>query len=120
MPYCGIERPSIGLGLIKAILQQCGISSEVIYANLKFAEKVGVVRYSVPDRWTAVEHFAGEWSFAEAAFRGDTPGGEYFEGLEQLLKGRLGVNDTPQVRKLIAAGVRDLGRFARPFIDEIA
>ena len=120
MPYCGIERPSIGLGLLKAILQQFGVSSEIIYANLKFAEKVGVVRYSIPDQWTAVEHFAGEWSFTAAAFRKDEPDVEYFEGLDQLLKVRLGANDTPRTRKLIAAGIRDLAQFARPFIDQMA
>jgi ribosomal peptide maturation radical SAM protein 1 len=120
MPYGGIDRPSIGLGLLKAALRRFDISSEIIYANLKFAETVGVVRYSIPDRWTAVEHFAGEWSFAKAAFCLDTPDDEYFQGLDQLLRGRLGADDSARNRGLIYSGIRDLSRFGGPFIDQMA
>jgi ribosomal peptide maturation radical SAM protein 1 len=123
MPYYGVERPSIGLGLLKAILQGQGITSEIIYANLWFAEEVGVVRYSIPDTWTSVEHFAGEWSFAEVAFRHDQDEStkKYCQGLEELLAGTLPRGfDSADVRQLILSGLLDLRRAAGPFIERTA
>ncbi len=121
MPYGGIERPSIGLGLIQEILARDGVRAEVVYANIQFAERVGVVHYSLPDRWTLVEHFAGEWSFAEAAFGPREDPEDYLARLEQALTGIVpgGMNHA-SVRRHIVAGVRDLRRHAGPFINELA
>jgi ribosomal peptide maturation radical SAM protein 1 len=67
MPYAAIERPSIGLGLLVSVLAEEGISSVVEYANLRFAEKVGLRRYKFI--MTAPTTFLiGEWTFARAAF----------------------------------------------------
>ena len=45
MPYSGVDRPSIALGLLKAYLSAAGIPSEVVYGNLAFASEIGVDVY---------------------------------------------------------------------------
>jgi ribosomal peptide maturation radical SAM protein 1 len=67
MPYVALQRPSIALGLLAAILERDGLSTEVRYANLDFAE------YEVPTEIlgeTAPQDCLGDWTFAGAAFPG--------------------------------------------------
>ena len=45
MPYAAVERPSIGLGLLKASLQEADVESVVLYPNLWFAEEIGLDVY---------------------------------------------------------------------------
>jgi magnesium-protoporphyrin IX monomethyl ester (oxidative) cyclase len=45
MPYGNLEKPSMALGLLKAILAAGGISVEVDYCNLEFARQIGIGRY---------------------------------------------------------------------------
>ncbi|NGO41273.1 RiPP maturation radical SAM protein 1 [Streptomyces sp. YC419] len=68
MPYAALPRPSIGLGLLQAILRRDGIPSTVLHANLWFAEKVGVPAYELLATHAAAQQLMGEWTFAEAAF----------------------------------------------------
>lgn len=42
MPHAQVMRPSIALGILKASLLREGISCRVDYANLRFAETVGL------------------------------------------------------------------------------
>lgn len=67
MPYAAIERPSIALGLLTAELRGAGIAVESLYGCLDFAAIVGLDTYDriLQSRTTL---FAGEWSFAAAAF----------------------------------------------------
>ncbi len=67
MPYAGVERPSMALGLLQGILEADGIASVATYANVWFAEKVGSRLYDVMTRMTPTA-LAGEWTFAAAAF----------------------------------------------------
>lgn len=75
MPYSAVGRPSIGLSLLQAALRADDIPSRVLYANLAFAEQVGLGLHDFlcsqgPDR------LLGEWTFAAAAFpeMADDPG----------------------------------------------
>jgi ribosomal peptide maturation radical SAM protein 1 len=72
MPYASPTRPSMALGLLKAILAEGGITASVAYANLWFAESVGLRRYSLCASNMPIVFLAGEWTFAAAAF-GDDP-----------------------------------------------
>lgn len=72
MPYAGLQRPSLGLGLLKAILDEQDIATTVAPANLWFAEKVGLKAYELLSARVSGVHLMGEWTFAEAAF-GDDP-----------------------------------------------
>jgi ribosomal peptide maturation radical SAM protein 1 len=67
MPYSAVERPSMALGLLKAYLSSANISAHVLYANLEFAETVGLDVYKAIED-TPAESLIGEWTFARAAF----------------------------------------------------
>jgi ribosomal peptide maturation radical SAM protein 1 len=91
MPYAAPTRPSMALGLLKAILAEGGISASVAYANLWFAEAVGLRRYSLCASNLPIVFLAGEWTFAAAAF-GDDPrraerDAEYLRQLRQASDG---------------------------------
>ena len=83
VPYGNLEKPSMALGLLKAILAQAGVNVEVDYCNLEFAREVGVGRYHSLSK-LYVEQI-GEWTFAGAAFPSFTPDhGEYLGMVQQL------------------------------------
>lgn len=67
MPYARLEHPSIGLGLLKAALTRAGLSSTVLYANLLFAEEVGIDLVQLINHGSRGD-LNGEWTFAGAAF----------------------------------------------------
>ena len=67
MPYAAVERPSIGLGTLQACLEREGLQAEVVYANLLFAQRIGLKRYKLVE-FTPTDVFMGEWTFASAAF----------------------------------------------------
>jgi len=79
MPYAAIERPSIAIGLLKSSLKQKGIKSKVVYANIKFAEKIGLNWYESID-YRLPSDLLGEWTFSESAFPDFNPNPEdYFK-----------------------------------------
>lgn len=62
MPFAAIERPSIGLGILQALLEEAGIGCTSLYPNLEWARRVE------PDRYGFWEDTLGDLVFAEAAF----------------------------------------------------
>ena len=81
MPYASLECPSAALGVLKASLSRASISCEVVYANLLFADYIGVNSY----RFLNIGHrydMIGEWTFAGAAFPDFEPDAGHF--LEHL------------------------------------
>ena len=123
MPYASPTRPSMALGLLKAILAEGGITAAVAYANLWFAESVGLRRYSLCASNLPIVFLAGEWTFAGAAF-GDDPrraerDAEYLrqvrqasDGYPQVWSGARGREFTADLLALRAA--------ATEFVDEAA
>jgi ribosomal peptide maturation radical SAM protein 1 len=71
MPYSSLSRPSMALGLLKAILAAEGIEAAVLHADLWFAESVGLRRYDMCTEHSLIENLTGEWTFAGAAFEDD-------------------------------------------------
>lgn len=67
MPFVALERPSIGLGLLKSALNNASLATIVDYANVKFACEVGVDVYNFVSNAASIE-FLGDWIFAGAAF----------------------------------------------------
>jgi len=66
VPFGALERPSLGLGLLKAALTAAGIHSEVRYSTFAFAERIGMDLYG---KLASVrEEMLGEWLFSRAAF----------------------------------------------------
>jgi len=72
MPFAAVERPSLGLGLLSARLQKAGIPTNVEYANLEFAARLGLSRYRLVEV-TRNDDLLGEWIFAPAAFGTQLP-----------------------------------------------
>lgn len=72
MPYASLNRPSLALGLLKAVLERAGIPTAVVYSNLAFAEQIGLPLYHLCSSLFPKDFLVGEWTFAEAAFR-DAP-----------------------------------------------
>ncbi|HSS52084.1 MAG TPA: hypothetical protein VLX28_24340, partial [Thermoanaerobaculia bacterium] len=68
MPYASLNRPSLALGLLKALLEREGVATGVVYPNLAFAEAVGLPLYELASSQFPKEFLAGEWTFAAAAF----------------------------------------------------
>jgi ribosomal peptide maturation radical SAM protein 1 len=71
MPFMVPYRPSIQLGLLKALTARCGFPVRTLHANLDFATRIGIDLYKV-----LCEHrgpMVGEWLFSPAAFPETAP-----------------------------------------------
>lgn len=82
MPFAGVDRPSLGLGLLSALARRCGWAVDSYYFNLDFGDLIGAANYRVLcgegslDGWAfGAEDLIGEFLFAQrpgrqrAAFR---------------------------------------------------
>lgn len=68
LPYGALERPALGLSLLKAKLVDAGFACDVRYLNFAFAEFIGHEDY----QWMSYElpytAFAGDWSFTSSLY----------------------------------------------------
>ena len=73
MPFAGLERPAIGISLLKAGLAERGIGADIRYLNWELADQIGFDTYSFITDWKVVPHqaFVGEWLFTEALYGPD-------------------------------------------------
>lgn len=69
VPFGNVENPSIALSLLQAALKTQGVSSWVYYANLEFAQEIGLKAYTIIS-WNGEfrEVLPGEYVFSQAAF----------------------------------------------------
>jgi ribosomal peptide maturation radical SAM protein 1 len=84
MPF-GSIRPSIGISLLKGHLKRMGIASEVLYLNLRYAERHGKEFFHTVADLSPPEALIGDWIFSECVFEG--LGGRKRDFLE-MLRGR--------------------------------
>src|SRR6185312_2059532 len=68
MPFVSLDRPAIGISILKARLAEEGIPCSIGYGNLLFAERVGKEAYALINDRLANWMFAGEWLFSEQVF----------------------------------------------------
>ncbi|HZB31898.1 MAG TPA: RiPP maturation radical SAM C-methyltransferase [Streptosporangiaceae bacterium] len=70
MPFAGLERPAIGISLLKAALARRGVAVDIKYLNWELADQLGVDEYELITDWSVVPHqaFVGEWLFTEAMY----------------------------------------------------
>jgi len=71
MPLAAVQRPSLALGLLKAILATGGINTRVVSAFLHYLECIGPEDYELLSRMPPND-LIGEWIFAEDAFPGES------------------------------------------------
>lgn len=72
MPFAALERPSLGLSLLKARLREDGFRCDVRYLAFSFAEFLGLEEYLWLHGELPYTAFAGDWAFT-AALYGSSP-----------------------------------------------
>lgn len=121
MPYASLNRPSLALGLLKALLEREGVSTGVVYPNLDFAEVVGLPLYNLASSHFPKEFLAGEWTFAAAAFpdavRDDEAYLRHIAGAYQQVAG-YGRQPSDAIR--LQKNLRKVRAAATGFIDQAA
>ncbi len=68
MPFGDAVLPSLGLGLLKAGLENRGMTSQVAYYNIAFAKEIGLRLYSWLSQAAPGSLMLGEWVFSNTAF----------------------------------------------------
>jgi ribosomal peptide maturation radical SAM protein 1 len=115
MPFAAIQRPSIALGTLKAILRDAGLTVYTAYANLWYAEYIGLDSYLRIEK-TRSQDVLGDWIFGHAAFPDHAP--DHDQYLDRLLRANrnLSRGSTDQTVELL---YRIRGQSMR-FVDEVA
>jgi ribosomal peptide maturation radical SAM protein 1 len=115
MPIAGIERPSMGVSLLKACLKRQGIKAEVIYANIAFASVIDLPQLAFIDRLGTMGP-APEWFFASSAFGDQAPDEE---------KGLASFTSALELQrildpKFLRAALEEIRRKAEEFVEILA
>lgn len=115
MPFAALERPSLGLGLLQALLEEAGISCRSLYPNLEWARRLR------PDRYSLWEDTLGDLVFSWAAFPDRKPDcAEYIAqrlGPERRRTRRLGL---PTDRDGLVREATRVLQEATAFVGEVA
>jgi hypothetical protein len=67
MPFMDAYRPSIQLGLLKALAEDSGFPARTLHANLSFAKQIGIDYYQLLAQHRG--RMIGEWLFSLEAFQ---------------------------------------------------
>jgi magnesium-protoporphyrin IX monomethyl ester (oxidative) cyclase len=122
MPYAEVERASLALGILKAVLTERDIPTAVFYPNLWLAEDIGLDVYSVICN-SFVEDLVGEWTFSGAAFPGFEPDhSAYFDLVLQRLVARMYLKEqvSPAHVEYVKQLLWEIRKHAAVFIDRVA
>src|SRR5215217_6456700 len=68
MPFGALNRPSLGLSLLKSVLREARIPCDVRYLTFPFAELAGYDQYTWISSDVPYTAFAGDWCFAEQLY----------------------------------------------------
>jgi ribosomal peptide maturation radical SAM protein 1 len=119
MPFMDADRPSLQLGLLKAVTTRHGFPVWNLHANLDLAARIGVDRYRA-----LAEHrgrMVGDWLFSVEAFGADAPDpdgrllDDFCADLGYLGGGRDEVRDLlEQIRR------RDVPAFLDALVEQVA
>ncbi len=107
MPFVSVSRPSIGIATLKARAEQEGFECHTEYANLRFAETIGLDRYLVIDDSLSHALFAGDWLFAQDLFRDRIDTATYLATVKANVGAPTNFESLLEARELVA-----------PFLDE--
>ncbi len=114
MPFMLIRWPCLPLGLLKAILNRRGLTCEVIYAHLIYADQVGLNTFLLAEGgWNHT--YLGDWLFQQSLFPGQAmSASDYLEG---YLPG--GRNLTEQQRKQAIVILTVMRARSEAFLDDL-
>lgn len=68
LPFADVERPAIGVSLLKAEVDRLGFSSGVLYFNFDLVEAIGLELCTKISESLPSESLIGEWFFADLIF----------------------------------------------------
>lgn len=68
MPFGALERPALGLSLLKPSIEDLGARCDVRYLSFAFADLIGAEEYLWIGSTLPYIAFAGDWTFAEALY----------------------------------------------------
>ncbi len=110
MPFADLRHPSIGLSLLKQLVK--GVSCEILYLTLPFAERIGAALYD----WISSGNpnqpcLVGEWLFSAALNDESVDGSRYLDEVLRVPEFGDAVTDGV-MRNLLA-----IRREASPFLD---
>jgi ribosomal peptide maturation radical SAM protein 1 len=114
MPFVSLHRPSLGLGILKAVLAGQGLAARVEYANLRWAHQVGLEAYAVVNSYPA-PLLLGEWVFSGSVFPDFEPDHDAFLNSLDPVRGGL-----ISSREEFVETAWSLRRQAGLFIDDLA
>ena len=102
MPFGAMERPSLGLSLLKARLEQEGIACDVRYLTFAFAEYIGHDDYQWMSYHLPYTAFAGDYSFTQALYGARPEVDRQYE--DEILRGlwRLPDADVRRIQRVAA------------------
>lgn len=109
MPYAALERPSLGLSLLKPALRQLGFDCDVRYLAPVFAEFVGLEEYLWIHGGLPYTAFAGDWAFTSSLY-GPRPkvDAEYIDNV---------LRRTWQLDDAVLARILRIRAYCEPFLD---
>ncbi|MCP4234358.1 MAG: RiPP maturation radical SAM protein 1, partial [Aestuariibacter sp.] len=103
MPMSAVQRPSIALGTLSALLKKAGLRVKTLYANMWFAEYFGMETHKAM-ALTLPQHLVCEWLFSNSAFADHHVDDDaFFEGIENEYTGidlQTRIPDWPAFKKL--------------------
>jgi len=122
MPFVLLEHPSLALGILKKSLEGTELRPWVIYANLLFAEKIGLPYYKLA-MCGSNRYMLDEWFFVPGAFpdHSDTEDEIRLQGVaRKFLRRSNGRPKGPVDEPFIVEKLRALRPMATAFVDELA
>jgi ribosomal peptide maturation radical SAM protein 1 len=105
MPFADVERPALGVSLLKARIAAQGFCSRIIYCNLDLAERIGIDPYRRISDGFPADLLVGEWFFADLVFGSEIP--PEYEYVDRVL----GKAAPPPVVAAILSARRDRSAF---------
>ncbi|HZR23011.1 MAG TPA: RiPP maturation radical SAM C-methyltransferase [Vicinamibacterales bacterium] len=120
MPFGPLLSPSLGLSLLQPQIRARGLSCDIVYFTLPYAERIGQPLYSkiLNENRSMARGFAGEWIFSHALF--DWPRAHDDRYVREILLAPpswLGRNATRPPGTRDIAALRKAARNAAAFVD---
>lgn len=78
VPFADVDRPAIGVSLLKAEVARAGFDCTVHYLNFDLAELIGKQLYLILSESLPAESLVGEWFFSDLVFGDEVPPAEQY------------------------------------------
>ena len=118
LPFQNIENPALSLSILQGCLKRENISSKIIYANLEFAELIGLdAYYAVAHGGSYRELLMGDFVFSKAAFGKSNQ--KYFDFMHEELKKYLGNDGVKQLEKYLSFTEKKTISFLESLADKV-